>query len=216
MTHHTRDDLRRWREHGDPADRERVVGHLAVCDECGALFGEVLDERPLEIVATHAAPAEIRAAGYAAYRTSASTTGRVIPWRTPWATALGLAATIALAVLISPMLRPETPLVPPREPTVRGLTIRTISPAGTVATPFSFQWSTAADAAAYEILVRDARGALVWSARITTTPADALRDLQERLIPGQEYSWQVTAFDTRGIRITQSAPQAFVVAPRAP
>ena len=209
--HLTRDDLRRWHEDGNSADRERVVGHLAVCDACGTLYGEVLDEPPLDRLP--AASPDMLAAGYGAYRLSPLARARAMPWRTPWIAAVGVAATLVVAVV---MYRRETPLVPPEEQTVRGMAIRALAPAGAVQRPFSFQWSSVPNAATYEVLVRNLRGDMIWSTEVATTRVDAPDDLENRLRPGEEHSWQVTALDARRNRITQSAPQAFVVASRAP
>ena len=46
MTHLERDEILRWWQEGAPSDRHRIVEHLAECDRCGALFGEVIDTRP--------------------------------------------------------------------------------------------------------------------------------------------------------------------------
>ncbi len=46
MTHLTRDELVGWRDAPNPADRDRIILHLAGCDECGALYADLMRTRP--------------------------------------------------------------------------------------------------------------------------------------------------------------------------
>ena len=212
MTHLSRDELRRWWDEGAPTDRDRIVGHLAVCDECGALYGQVMDERLVESANVAAVRSEMLAAGYAAYRGAAAP--RAIGWRLPWVAALAVAATLVLAFALYPVLRRHYSLVETEDAAVRGTTIQALSPSGTVAMPVTFRWSSPVDAATYELDVRDARGRIIWSTKVETTLVEAPTELLTLVEPGESHSWQVTALSRRGERMLQSDPQPFVVGPR--
>ena len=48
MTHLSNDQLRRWRDAPDDADRASVVGHLAVCNACAGRYAQLVRRRPAE------------------------------------------------------------------------------------------------------------------------------------------------------------------------
>jgi hypothetical protein len=66
MTHLTRADLTRWRDAPDPADRDRIVLHLAECDECGALYADLMRTRPAAAGPDELEPAAFMKAGFEA------------------------------------------------------------------------------------------------------------------------------------------------------
>ena len=105
MTHLTRQEVSRWRESKAPEDRERIVGHLAVCDECAALFDEPRDAEPMAALAPERRD-ELVALGYAAYRSVKPSVVTDIRTRlgAHWKMAAGLAAAAALVLSISARL----------------------------------------------------------------------------------------------------------------
>jgi hypothetical protein len=210
VTHLTREDLERWSHQGLAADRERIVGHLAQCDDCAALYARVLDDEPVE-PADDAHLAELKARAYAAYGQ-----GRAVPSRrAAWLAASGIAAVFVAALVLYPVLRTEEMLIVPDDEAIRGVAIQALAPAGTVSPPIEFRWSSPLAAARYEVTVR-ADAQLLWSASVTAQHTAAPPDLIERLRREGEATWQVTALDGTGRRLIQSEPQRFAVAPRAP
>ena len=63
VTHLTRDELVRWRDAPHQGDRDRIVLHLAACDDCGALYAELMRTRPATAAAEVLAPAAFAKAG---------------------------------------------------------------------------------------------------------------------------------------------------------
>ena len=68
MTHLDREEIVRWWQEGAPSDRHRFVEHLAECDACGALLGEVIDARPSDETSRGIEEMDaLKLRGYAAY-----------------------------------------------------------------------------------------------------------------------------------------------------
>jgi hypothetical protein len=221
VTHLTRDDLERWARQGLPTDRDRIVGHLAQCDDCAALYARVLDGQPVE-PADDAHLDELKARAYGAYGQAgaaheATTRSRRPrrPRRTAWIAASGIAAAILAALVLYPVLRNERPLTMPDDTAIRGASIQALAPAGTVSPPIEFRWSSPMAAARYELTVSGAGGVPLWSSTVRTERVSAPPELVEKL-RGTEATWQVTALDEAGRRLIRSEPQRFAVAPRAP
>jgi hypothetical protein len=215
MTHLARDELRRWWNEGADADRDRIVGHLSVCDRCAVLYGEVIDEQMMDVSAADAPP-ELLAAGYAAYRPAATPPRRPVSWRIPRLAAMAAAAAVVLAVLSPFVLRRETSLVPPDDQTIRSSVIQPLSPVSEVTGAFAFEWSSPIAADAYELVVYRRDTEILWMGRVTGTRFQPTAELLNQLEPGTEYSWQVTGIGGRGERTIQSPRQRFLVNPRAP
>jgi hypothetical protein len=208
--HLSREELHRWWEEGAPGDAERIVGHLAICDECVTLYRDVLTERPL--TNAPAAPPELVAAGLAAFpRVSENVGPDRGRSRARWIVPLAAAAALVV-VIVSPWLRAPA-LVAPTDETVRSSTIQALSPAGTVSAAFVFEWSSPLTGDDYELVVYDASGSTLWSTRTRTTRLAAPPDLTRRLKPGDAHEWQVTAINQRGERTIQSSRQRFAVSP---
>jgi hypothetical protein len=119
-------------------------------------------------------------------------------------------------IVVYPALRPEPALVVPGDATVRGATIQALAPAGAVALPVEFRWSSPIAPARYEVTVFAASREALWTWSVTDQRAAAPPELLEKLRAGDELTWQVTAIGERGERLIQSAPQRFVVSRRAP
>ena len=209
MTHLTRDELLRWRDHVPPADRDRIVGHLAVCDTCGALYAELVRTRPAEHPAARLDPAEFVERGYRAYAPSRASAWTLRGWRAWSAVAAALVLVIGGAIL-APTLQQRPPLTSGGSE-VRGASIQIVSPAGIVTPPVTFRWSSPVRATTYSLEVRDETQAIVYSTKVREEEVTLPSDLRNGLRPGGRYSWVVVALDGASEEIMRSAPQAFVV-----
>ena len=236
MTHLDRDEIVRWWQEGAPSDRHRFVQHLAECDACGALFGEVIDTRPSDETSRGIAEIDaLKRRGYAAYSPGpteepvttsryalaglsprqrvASGFSRTIGGllQTKWITvAAGCAAAVTLVAVLYPSWRTERAIVEPADSSVRGAAIQTLSPSGLVQPPFTFEWTSPVAAARYEVEVVDAGRQRIWSAVVEhSTSITAAPELVSRLTSTGRYRWSVTALDERGTPLAQSAPQPF-------
>jgi hypothetical protein len=204
MTHLTREELERWWQRGDPADRERVVGHLAACDECGSLYGRVIDG----LDPTAADLPEVRRAlvrrGVRVYRPARGW------WPLPrWVVAT--AALTGLVVAISvPLLRTPAAPVTDTPVAVRGSALQALGPVGLVEAPVTFRWASPVTAASYRVEIRD--GDRVLSTLLTGDESVELpaADLA-RLDPGRTYSWLVVALTAEGDEIMRTEAQRFSV-----
>jgi hypothetical protein len=212
MTHLSPEELRRWWEEGAPADRERVIGHLAACDQCAALYERLIDERPLD-TALEPPDAALIAAGRGVYRRDQPATAATRPARPMRWIGIAAAAAAVLVLAVQFYGRPD-PLVPPADETVRSTAIQPLSPDGAVSAPFVFAWSSPVQAPRYELTVRDGRGMSVWTVTVEATRLEAPAELLMRLASGEEHTWQATAINLRGERTVQSPPRRFVVRPR--
>jgi hypothetical protein len=204
VTHLAKDDLLRWRDRGEETERARVVGHLAVCDECGAVYAEMLRTRPLdEPVPVGISPetAALRARGYAARAGHARFRPR------PLAAAVAFVA--AGGVLLFTRGSSDRPTA--GGATVRGTELVPLAPAEQAAWPLEFRWASPLAAAVYRVDVLAPGGALIHTMRTRERSAadPALRTLLE---PGRRYTWTVTALREDGREVMRSQPRPFVVA----
>ena len=201
MSHLSEDELRRWRDSPSEADRARVVDHLAACDSCGGVLAELVRSRPLEAAAEVTAPQTARGRGYAARRPAAFAPR-------PLLLAAGIAAlSAALGFLLVGGPAQDAG-------TLRGVELRPIEPAGEVAWPFTFRWTSPVAAASYRVDVYDAAGDLVHSER-TSAESLEMPGLADRVAGGGRHAWEVTALGADGEPILTSERRTFVVA-RAP
>jgi len=209
-THLTRDELQRWWTHGAPAERERVVAHLAECDECGALYAEVMDAQP---VAPLTEPADVRLVARA-YRVFGPR-GRVFArqrWPRGWLWPRALIAAAA-ALLLAIAIPWSQVLSPGRsdENEIRGSTLQPLSPIGAVQQPVRFTWVSPVRAARYDVEVRGIDGRLIVRFSTPSERFGLAADDQARLEPGRSYTWQVVAVDAAGDVVMRATPQEFVV-----
>lgn len=216
MTHLTREALERFRREGSPAERDRIVAHLAVCDACGALYGEVLDQEPVEPTpATAPLAAALRERGYRSYRRNAPGWWSAW-WRRPATLAGAAAAAVAVALVLAlPLLRESSRPAPALDQTgVRGSGVQALEPIGEAARPLRFRWSSALDAPRFELEIRDADGRVVAAVTSDREQAELAADDEARLVPGARYTWRVTALDADGEVMAVTEPRSFVVAAR--
>ena len=114
MDHVRREELIRWRDHGRPEDRDRIVSHLATCGSCAATYAELIRTAPAAQTPTRLDPKDFVERGYAVQRSAAPSAwpAVVTSWKT-WAGALSAAA-VLIIVLVGP--RPDSdPDVTPGE-----------------------------------------------------------------------------------------------------
>ena len=209
MTHLTSDELVRWRDEAAPADRERIVGHLAACDSCGAVYAELVRTLPAKNAVGRFTPGDFVERGYRVYRAPRTMAWTVRDWRI-WSTAAAAILVVVAGTLWAPSLgrRNERP---PVGPEIRGTSIQAVSPVGVVSSPSTFRWSSPVRATTYTLDVRDETDVVVYSTSVREEKAEFPPDLWDRLKPGVRYSWIVTARDRAGDEITRSVPQPFRV-----
>jgi hypothetical protein len=205
MTHLTREELQQWWRHGASGARDRIVAHLAECDECGALYGEVIDADPAPLDAAAARDASPR--GYSAYRRPRRIFG--VDWRV---LAVSGAAAVLLLVAIVPALLGPSGRFEPDGGGIRGTSLQPLAPIGTVAPPVQFRWASPVNAARYVVEVREEGVEQILFTVTSDTESVALpREQLGRLTPGRAYSWVVVAVDRTGTEIMRAAPREFVV-----
>lgn len=132
----------------------------------------------------------------------------------PWV-AVAAAAAILLVVIVGvvPRSNPSAPVFSAIEDaTVRGASIETIAPAGTLAmAPAGFSWKSVAGAAEYGVgLFKGSE--LVWSATVQDARIVAPDSLVKGLETGAAYSWQVKAYSAQGMMLSASGRTEFTIA----
>jgi hypothetical protein len=201
VTHLSREELERWWAEGRPEERERVVGHLAVCDDCGALYGDIIDARDLATTKLTAEPPPgLAARAYRAYRPRRSGLSS-LPF--VWGAA---AAALLVALGIVALRAPA----PPGDPGgIRGTSLLPLSPIGRVDPPVEFKWESPVRASRYRIEVEDAEGR-PWFVLFSEGESAALpRERLEELEPGKEYWWEVVALGPQGEEIMGAERRPF-------
>jgi hypothetical protein len=207
VTHLTRQELTRfWR--GEAVDRERTLAHLAACDDCGALYGEIVDAEPPPPAAV---PPSLLARGRRAFR-SADAGPRFAVWR--FALPVAVVAAVAVAVTLFPRAAPSPPAAqsPAGVSGVRGGGLQALEPSGATEAPFVFRWTSAVQPSGFAVEVRDASGSTVL--RLESRSESLALDAAARatLTPGARYEWRVVALDAEGAELTASGWLPFVLA----
>jgi len=187
--HLTTEELRRWRQTGAAADRDRVVGHLADCDACGARYAELIRTRPVEA----AGPGRFRAAdftvrGLEAFR-APSRRGSWVPAWAPAAAAVMVVVALAVGYLVGPARDGQ--------PTYRGEAsgvelVRPIDDRVPVA-DLVFEWHADADLGPFRLRVIDlaAPDAPVIDREDAHSGYKPTPEERQRLKPGITYRWFV-------------------------
>jgi hypothetical protein len=199
MSHLEDDELERWRQRGDPADRDRILGHLATCDRCRERLADLVRNAP-EVSATSFDPAPFVQRGVAAF--DKTRPGGMRAW---WLGFGGLAVAAASLFLI---LRPTPPTETPVE--IRGSDLQALAPIGNVSSVPEFRWASPFAATRYRVIVRDASDASVLELQSTAEHAPVPTESTSKLPPGS-YKWVVEALDATGSLIASSQPQAFTI-----
>jgi hypothetical protein len=209
VTHFSDIDLQQWRDAGPGADRERVVAHLAVCAACAARYADAIRSRPLQAPGQADAPAGFDAADFVAAGVRAAARPTVVPFRRlRWILPQAAAAVLAIAFVIPRGTRDDG-----APPTFRGGGIHALSPSGVVdRAGVEFVWSSAIAADRFQIDIGDATGVLY--SGVSTTPRMPMpRAVADRLRPGVDCWWTVTALDRSGAPVTKSERRTFSVRP---
>ncbi|MBM3818313.1 MAG: hypothetical protein FJW14_04720 [Acidimicrobiia bacterium] len=199
--HLTRDELIRWRDRSDEADRPRLMNHLASCADCRRQLAALTRENPAGAEPAFD-PGVFVAAGRAVYRPARSW------WQQPrvWIAASGLAAAaLVLAVVIPRAL--DRPL---DDGGIRSAELRPLAPVGEAPAPAEFRWTSPFAAPRYRLEVRDSANQIVLGGE-TAAETYTIPDLfRSRLVPGT-YTWTVDALDESGEIIASSNPQRFTI-----
>jgi len=207
MTHLTRDELQHWLADGSPADRDRVLAHLAACDACLAACAQMVRERPVD-----AAPACLDEARFIPRGLAVRTPPR--PVRAPvwgsWRLAVAAAALVVIALVVPLSRRALAP--EPGGPTRGAIGFSPIAPAGAVTPPVEFRWHRFAAADRYLVDVYHGQEHL-GSLTTRDLQASPTPELAARLHAGEGYSWTVTALDAAGEPIATTPLQEFRIAP---
>jgi hypothetical protein len=203
MTHLSREELARWWREGPESDRERIVSHLAVCDDCGALYGDLIDAQPLPTSLAPETRPDLVARALRAFR---------LPRRglrtflSPPALAAVAAAAALLVAIGVVTLRPTA------DPGgIRGTSLQPLSPIGQARPPVEFRWESPVRASRYRLEVLDAGGGSLF---VLFSDAESLslpEEQFEELEPGREYSWEVVALGPAGEEIMKAPRRSFSV-----
>jgi hypothetical protein len=210
MTHLTREELQRWWSEGRPADRARVVAHLAECDHCGALYAEVIEAQPVTPLMPDTPALVARA--YGVHSGVQADRGR----RWPLPALAGLAAAAMLvAALVLPQLADLARSPARQEEASRGSTLQPLSPVGTVDPPVVFRWSSPIASDGYVIEVRDDTR-LMFRLRSDRTVMQLPAEHAATLVPGRAYSWTVVGVTATGEEMLRAEPTAFILSAGTP
>ena len=201
MMHLSDGDLKTWYEQGRAEDRERVIGHLAQCDQCRRALAAIAAaapalDGPVSVTVKEAVPM-----GYAA-RPGARAHSAWSAWLRP---AYGLAAA---AVVIVGVLWVTSPARNVDEDAIRSSELLALSPAGST-NVVEFKWESPLVAAKYRVVVRDAGGALVYTGETAASPLTVDAAVRSHWATMTEYTWTVSALDAAGEIIAESKPQTF-------
>ena len=202
MTQHlSAGELKAWYQRGNISDRDRVIGHLAECDQCRKALSMMAAEDTADAGAPAITAAEAVPLGYAARKAAPERIGWAA-WLRP-AYALAAAAVLVLAVVWVGRPGPATD-----DNAVRSSELLALAPSGATGA-IEFRWESPFEAARFRVTVRDSRGVQISSVEATGSPLAASPELRARLVAGGEYTWQVTALDRAGEAIAESRPTGF-------
>lgn len=131
-----------------------------------------------------------------------------------WAAAAISAAVLLVVVFgILPQLKTTSPQFYLSETeVVRGKSLSLISPVIDVKTaPSFFEWTTLGDDVEYKIYLYNKE--LIWTVSTKENKISVPEETRQLLIAGQEYSWQVRAFSSKGTLIAVSSKVRFQITP---
>lgn len=187
MIHRPDAELRSWLDRPDPADRDRIVGHLAGCDACSSRVAEMVRTAPLAQTDSRFDAASFRSAGYNVLR---SRTG----WRlrSPLRTLAPLGAAAAVIMIVG-----GTYFVSRREPArvTRGAEtgVELIAPAGGAGAreALRFEWRAPENTKPHALRVYDLASPVepVISEDGVNSGYVPTAEERQRLKPGVTYRW---------------------------
>jgi hypothetical protein len=203
MTHLSLEELERWWREGPETERDRIVGHLAVCDDCGARYGRIVDAQP---VAASPAPETKRDLAASAFRVYPRPRRGLRTLLSPLALAGVAAAAVLLIAIGVATLRPTS------DPGgIRGTSLQPLSPIGQARPPVEFRWESPVRASRYRLEVTDAEGRSLFVLFSERESLPLPRERLEELEPGREYSWEVVALGPSGEEIMKAPRRSFSV-----
>lgn len=203
--HLTRQELTAWRDGPPAADRARVVGHLAVCEECTSRLAELVRAAaPGAADAPQLAPGDYVQRGYGVMQ---KRRGQLIVFRPQVLIPLAAAAVILLAVWLPASWQGSGRV--DETPVMRGTHPQTLTPAGEVSGPLEFTWASPVSPDRYGIEILDAAGQRVFYRETRDARLASDGALEAVLQPGAQYTWTVAALDDAGEVIAVSEPRAF-------
>jgi hypothetical protein len=128
-----------------------------------------------------------------------------------WALATATAALLlVVALTVVPNLKTTQPDFFINDDLVRGGSIKLISPVITVhAIPSQFRWESLGKDVEYKIEIFNHN--LMWSATTTDNYINLPDEVKNRMVSGENYSWQVKAFSKEGTLIAVSSRVQFPV-----
>lgn len=192
------EELVRWRDEPSSGQRERIVSHLAVCDECGARFAELVRTAPPASVESGFDIDAFRARGYQALRGE----------RSGWRAALGVRtlAPVAAALVLAVAGITYLAAPPPSERVFRGEAdgVELIRPAGETVPldELRFEWRGPTEAARYTLYVFDLASpdAPVINEDDVSSGYQPTAEERSRLQPGLRYRWFIEYREAGGGR----------------
>ena len=96
------------------------------------------------------------------------------------------------------------------EDAIRGQTIGLVAPKGEIPSPPDFlEWKPLAEGTEYRACIRGLPE--VWSQTTQESRIRLPEEVQQQMIPGQEYFWQVKGFSSRGALAAISVRQSFKI-----
>ena len=204
MTHLSRNELERWRDHGRAEDRERVLTHLAACKPCTDAYGELIRSASGVTTPTHFDPADFVARGYAARRKTTVWSTAFQSWNV-WVAALGAAALVVIVVSRGPGPGSES------GDAIRGAQIELASPSEMAVAPSVLQWNSGIAAPAFHAALVDPGGVVIFETDMSAPRVTLPDEVRARLLPGRAYTWKISALD-RDRRTITSASGTFSIA----
>jgi hypothetical protein len=131
-----------------------------------------------------------------------------------WATVAAAAVLLLVTIFgVLPQFRSSAPrFVLSENDVARGKTLSLISPIIDVKTaPVFFEWTELGGDVEYKIYVSN--HGLIWKAVTKDTKITVPDEIRQLMIPGENYSWQVRAFSTKGTLIAVSSRVQFQIRP---
>ncbi len=192
-----------------PLEKEEFEEHYFNCTACFELTRErdemirAIKARGAEIFAEE--PTTLREPEPAWYRSVLSFLSA-----RQWAVAAVSAAVVLIALFgVLPALKHGTPqFYLTEQDTVRGGSIQLISPLSDVGSmPSFFEWKSLEGDHEYEFYLSNQ--GLIWKGSTRENHIGLPDDVKSRLAAGENYSWQVKAFNSRGALVALSSRVSF-------
>ena len=192
------------------AKKERFEEHYFNCTDC---FEKVEERDELISVVRNQGDVIFKDMSTAKNTSPISLSERILTFLSPkqWALAAVSAALVLIVAFgVLPRYKATTPQFFVNEDVVRGESITLISPVfDTESAPSQFRWESLGKDVDYKIYVYNHEP--LWN--ITTKDNQILipKEVKNRMIAGEKYSWQVKAFSQEGILLAVSSKVQFKI-----